>query len=87
VRVIVAGAGIGGLSAALSLHAAGALLNWVAEVIGANGGSQAVVDARVLAWSLAQAGTPAEGLAAYEAARQETAWSLFTSGASWHRSG
>ena len=38
--------------------------------IGANGGSQAVVDARVLAWSLARAlsssGTPAEGLAAYE---------------------
>ena len=37
--------------------------------IGANGGSQAVVDARVLAWSLARAATPAEGLAAYEAAR------------------
>ena len=41
--------------------------------IGANGGSQAVVDARVLAWSLARArsssGTPAQGLAAYEAAR------------------
>jgi acyl-CoA synthetase (AMP-forming)/AMP-acid ligase II len=44
--------------------------------IGANGGSQAVLDARVLAWSLARAlsssGTPAEGLAAYEAARRET---------------
>jgi 2-polyprenyl-6-methoxyphenol hydroxylase-like FAD-dependent oxidoreductase len=44
--------------------------------IGANGGSQAVLDARVLAWSLACAlsssGTPAEGLAAYEAARRET---------------
>ena len=43
--------------------------------IGANSGSQAVVDARVLAWSLARAvsssGTPAEGLAAYEAARRE----------------
>ena len=41
--------------------------------IGANGGSQAVVDARVLAWSLARAlsssGTAAEGLAAYQAAR------------------
>jgi 2-polyprenyl-6-methoxyphenol hydroxylase-like FAD-dependent oxidoreductase len=44
--------------------------------IGANGGSQAVLDARVLAWSLARAlsspGTPAEGLAAYEGARRET---------------
>ena len=44
--------------------------------IGANGGSQAVLDARVLAWSLARAlsssGTPAEGLAAYERARRET---------------
>jgi 2-polyprenyl-6-methoxyphenol hydroxylase-like FAD-dependent oxidoreductase len=37
--------------------------------IGANGGSQAVVDARVLAWSLACSGSGAEGLAAYEAAR------------------
>jgi 2-polyprenyl-6-methoxyphenol hydroxylase-like FAD-dependent oxidoreductase len=41
--------------------------------IGANGGSQAVVDARVLAWSMARAlsssGTPAEGLAAYESQR------------------
>ena len=40
--------------------------------IGANGGSQAVVDARVLAWSLARAATPAQGLAAYEAARLQT---------------
>lgn len=44
--------------------------------IGANGGSQAVLDARVLAWSLARdlssSGTPAEGLAAYERARRET---------------
>ena len=44
--------------------------------IGANGGSQAVVDARVLAWSLARAlsssGSPAEGLAEYEAARLAT---------------
>ena len=41
--------------------------------IGANGGSQAVVDARVLAWSLARAqrssGGPADGLAAYQAER------------------
>jgi 2-polyprenyl-6-methoxyphenol hydroxylase-like FAD-dependent oxidoreductase len=44
--------------------------------IGANGGSQAVLDARILAWSLARAlscsGTPAEGLAAYQAARLQT---------------
>jgi 2-polyprenyl-6-methoxyphenol hydroxylase-like FAD-dependent oxidoreductase len=40
--------------------------------VGANGGSQAVVDARVLAWSLARAAAPAEGLAAYEAARLQT---------------
>ena len=40
--------------------------------VGANGGSQAIVDARVLARSLARAGTPAEGLAAYEAARRGT---------------
>ncbi len=44
--------------------------------VGANGGSQAIVDARMLAWSLARArsssGTPAEGLAAYEAARLPT---------------
>jgi 2-polyprenyl-6-methoxyphenol hydroxylase-like FAD-dependent oxidoreductase len=40
--------------------------------IGANGGSQAVLDARVLAWSLARAATPAQGLAAYEAARLAT---------------
>ena len=40
--------------------------------IGANGGSQAIVDARVLAWSLARAAHPADGLAAYEAARRET---------------
>ena len=101
-RVVVAGAGIGGLSSALSLHAAGidaividsaaslrplgvdrdplrfwgtgrvTLLGDAAHPmypIGANGGSQAVVDARVLAWSLARAATPAEDLAAYEAAR------------------
>jgi 2-polyprenyl-6-methoxyphenol hydroxylase-like FAD-dependent oxidoreductase len=40
--------------------------------IGANGGSQAVLDARILAWSLAREATPAEGLAAYEAARLRT---------------
>ena len=39
--------------------------------IGANGGSQAVIDARVLAYSLARAATPADGLAAYEMARRE----------------
>jgi 2-polyprenyl-6-methoxyphenol hydroxylase-like FAD-dependent oxidoreductase len=39
--------------------------------IGANGGSQAVVDGRVLAFSLASATSPAAGLAAYEAARRE----------------
>jgi 2-polyprenyl-6-methoxyphenol hydroxylase-like FAD-dependent oxidoreductase len=42
--------------------------------IGANGGSQAVLDARMLAWSLARAlsspGTPAEGLAAYAGERR-----------------
>jgi 2-polyprenyl-6-methoxyphenol hydroxylase-like FAD-dependent oxidoreductase len=40
--------------------------------IGANGGSQAVIDARVLAYSLARAATPADGLAAYEKARRES---------------
>jgi 2-polyprenyl-6-methoxyphenol hydroxylase-like FAD-dependent oxidoreductase len=44
--------------------------------VGANGGSQAVVDGRVLAWSLARSlaspGGPAEGVAAYEAARLAT---------------
>jgi 2-polyprenyl-6-methoxyphenol hydroxylase-like FAD-dependent oxidoreductase len=40
--------------------------------VGANGGSQAILDARVLAWSLARAATPAEGLAAYETARRDT---------------
>jgi 2-polyprenyl-6-methoxyphenol hydroxylase-like FAD-dependent oxidoreductase len=39
--------------------------------IGANGGSQAVVDARVLARSLARSATPADGLAGYEMARRE----------------
>jgi 5-methylphenazine-1-carboxylate 1-monooxygenase len=40
--------------------------------VGANGGSQAIVDGRVLAYWLARAATPAEGLAQYEAARRET---------------
>jgi 2-polyprenyl-6-methoxyphenol hydroxylase-like FAD-dependent oxidoreductase len=40
--------------------------------IGANGGSQAIIDARVLAHALAHAATPADGLAAYEMARRET---------------
>jgi 2-polyprenyl-6-methoxyphenol hydroxylase-like FAD-dependent oxidoreductase len=40
--------------------------------IGANGGSQAVVDARVLAYSLATAASVAEGVAAYEDVRRET---------------
>ena len=40
--------------------------------VGANGGSQAIVDARVLAWCLASCGAAAEGLAAYEAARRQT---------------
>ena len=39
--------------------------------IGSNGGSQAVVDARVLAYSLATADSVTAGLAAYEAARRE----------------
>jgi 2-polyprenyl-6-methoxyphenol hydroxylase-like FAD-dependent oxidoreductase len=39
--------------------------------IGANGGSQAVVDARVLACHLATAASAEEGLAGYEAARRE----------------
>jgi 5-methylphenazine-1-carboxylate 1-monooxygenase len=37
--------------------------------IGSNGGSQAILDASVLARSLADAASPEEGLAAYEAAR------------------
>ena len=37
--------------------------------IGSNGGSQAIIDARVLAAELASAATAPEGLAAYEAAR------------------
>jgi 2-polyprenyl-6-methoxyphenol hydroxylase-like FAD-dependent oxidoreductase len=37
--------------------------------IGSNGGSQAIIDARVLARELASAASPADGLAAYEAER------------------
>ncbi|GAA2588005.1 flavin-dependent oxidoreductase [Actinomadura fulvescens] len=40
--------------------------------IGSNGGSQAILDARVLAYELARAASPAEGLAAYDRARRET---------------
>ena len=39
---------------------------------GKNSWSQAVIDARVLAYELARAGSPSAGLAAYEAARRET---------------
>ncbi|TDD82087.1 flavin-dependent oxidoreductase [Actinomadura darangshiensis] len=41
--------------------------------IGSNGGSQAVLDARVLAWELARAADPADGLLRYEEARREAA--------------
>jgi 2-polyprenyl-6-methoxyphenol hydroxylase-like FAD-dependent oxidoreductase len=44
--------------------------------IGSNGGSQAIIDARVLAWELARAEAPAAGLAAYQAARRETTAAL-----------
>jgi 2-polyprenyl-6-methoxyphenol hydroxylase-like FAD-dependent oxidoreductase len=40
--------------------------------LGSNGGSQAVVDARVLAYELARASAPEDGLASYDAARRET---------------
>jgi len=39
--------------------------------IGSNGGSQAILDARVLAHELARTGSVAEGLAGYEALRRE----------------
>lgn len=38
---------------------------------GSNGGTQAIIDGRVLAWELAHADDPACGLAAYEEARRE----------------
>jgi 2-polyprenyl-6-methoxyphenol hydroxylase-like FAD-dependent oxidoreductase len=38
---------------------------------GSNGGTQAIIDGRVLAWELARAGDPVAGLAAYEHARRE----------------
>jgi 2-polyprenyl-6-methoxyphenol hydroxylase-like FAD-dependent oxidoreductase len=37
--------------------------------IGSNGGSQAIVDARALSRELAAAGSPRDGIRAYEAAR------------------
>ncbi|GAA2140996.1 flavin-dependent oxidoreductase [Actinomadura napierensis] len=40
--------------------------------IGSNGGSQAVLDARVLAYELARAADPGEGLLGYERERRET---------------
>jgi 2-polyprenyl-6-methoxyphenol hydroxylase-like FAD-dependent oxidoreductase len=40
--------------------------------IGANGGSQAILDARVLAYELATATSPEDGLAAYEQQRLDT---------------
>ncbi|MDQ4103106.1 MAG: flavin-dependent oxidoreductase [Actinomycetota bacterium] len=39
--------------------------------MGSNGGTQAIIDGRVLAWELARADDPVTGLAAYEAARRE----------------
>ncbi|MGA9310133.1 MAG: FAD-dependent monooxygenase [Pseudonocardiaceae bacterium] len=38
---------------------------------GSNGGTQAIIDGRVLAWELAGADDPVAGLAAYEDARRE----------------
>jgi 2-polyprenyl-6-methoxyphenol hydroxylase-like FAD-dependent oxidoreductase len=38
---------------------------------GSNGGTQAIIDGRVLAWQLARADTPMTGLAAYEHTRRE----------------
>lgn len=38
---------------------------------GSNGGTQAIIDGRVLAWELARADDPVAGLAAYEHARRE----------------
>jgi len=100
-RVVVAGAGIGGLTTALSLHAAGidALVTdsaaslrplgvginlmphavrelielGLGDALAATGiPTAAIIDARVLAYALARAATPADGLAAYEMARRET---------------
>lgn len=39
--------------------------------IGSNGASQAIIDARVLAWNLARASDPAPALSAYESMRRE----------------
>jgi 2-polyprenyl-6-methoxyphenol hydroxylase-like FAD-dependent oxidoreductase len=38
---------------------------------GSNGGTQAIIDGRVLAWELARVDNPVAGLAAYEDARRE----------------
>jgi 2-polyprenyl-6-methoxyphenol hydroxylase-like FAD-dependent oxidoreductase len=38
---------------------------------GSNGGTQAIIDGRVLAWELARADNPVAGLTAYEDARRE----------------
>jgi 2-polyprenyl-6-methoxyphenol hydroxylase-like FAD-dependent oxidoreductase len=40
--------------------------------LGSNGGSQAILDARALAYELARADSPVAGLAAYDTARRET---------------
>ncbi|GAA2416172.1 flavin-dependent oxidoreductase [Actinomadura vinacea] len=44
--------------------------------IGSNGGSQAVLDARVLAFELSHAAAPEDGLASYDKARRETVNSI-----------
>ena len=46
--------------------------------IGSNGASQAIVDARVLAWHLATTGDAAAGLAAYEAERRPATAAIVT---------
>jgi len=47
--------------------------------VGSNGGSQAILDARVLAWELARTGEPVQALAAYEAARRPATTALVLS--------
>jgi 2-polyprenyl-6-methoxyphenol hydroxylase-like FAD-dependent oxidoreductase len=47
--------------------------------VGSNGGSQAILDARVLAWELAQKKDPIEALAAYEAVRRPATTALVLS--------
>lgn len=46
--------------------------------VGSNGGTQAIVDARVLAYELARATGPVAGLAAYDAARRPAAGAIQT---------